>query len=96
MKAKICCIILIGLSLLITACAGGNGRGSVGVYHHHHIGPWWGGRSYYRDRVIVVPPERENIDPDFGVEAPPPSLEAMPHMDMPDMGMPDTMDMGDF
>jgi hypothetical protein len=72
--------LLLGLSILFTSCAGGGGGG---VYRHHHgHGPWWGGRDYYRDRIIVVP-DKEPV-----VEATP--LPSGPEqMPMPDMGAPD-------
>lgn len=79
--------LLVGLTILFTACAGTSGRAGVGVYRHHYgYGPWWGGRDYYHDRVIVVP-DREPI-----AEATP--LPSGPE-NMPDMGMPD-MDFGDM
>ncbi len=87
--------LLIGLLMLLASCTGVRGGASVGVYHHHHFGPWWGARDYYRDRVIVLPPEREiegEVDPDFGVpapSAPEPELMPEPDIDIPDMGMPE-------
>lgn len=86
MKKMTSMALLIGLAVALTACSGGG----AGVYHHHHgNGPWYGSRGYYRDRVIVVPDDREPI-----VEATPlPSgPEEMP--DTPGMGMPDVG--GDF
>ena len=80
MKKLITIAMLVGLTMLLAACTGG-GRAGVGVYHHHHgHGPWWGGRDYYRDRIIVVP------DKDPVVEATP--LPSGPEH-MPDMGAPD-------
>ena len=80
MKKITAIVLLIGLTLLFISCGGGS-RTGVCIYHHHHgYGPWWGGRDYYRDRIIVVP-DRE---PD--VEATP--LPSGPE-DMPDMGAPD-------
>ena len=87
MKKMTAIVLLVSMALLFTSC-GGRGRVSSGVYHHHHgYGPWWGSRDYYRDRVIVVPDEKEPIE-----EATP--LPSEPE-DMPDMGMPD-MDFGDM
>lgn len=87
MKKIISAVLLLGLAILFTACTGVSG--GVGVYSHHYgHGPWWGGRDYYRDTVVVVPPEE--IDPP--VEAVP--LPSGPE-DMPDMGMPDG-DIGDI
>jgi hypothetical protein len=86
MRKFIIAMLLFGLVSLLISCA--NGGGSGRVYHHHHgYGPWWGSRDYYRDRVIVVPP-----DVDHAVEATP--LPSGPE-EMPDMGMPDMGDMGD-
>ena len=84
MRKYIHAMLFLGLFGLLISCAGGAGR----VYHHHHgHGPWWGSRTYDRDRVIVVPPEKE------------PEVEATPLPSgpehMPDMGMPD-IDVGDF
>ena len=71
--------LLIGLTILFTACAGGGG----GVYHHHHgYGPWWGSRDYYRDRVIVVPDK----EPPVEATTLPSGPEHMPDMGAPDFG----------
>ncbi len=98
MKKYIHIILFMGLLSLLISCAGGRGGVSVGVYHHHHgFGPWWGSRPYYRDRVIVVPPDiGEGPTPELPIE-PPPIAEQLPEppMDFPDMGMPD-IDLGDF
>ena len=112
MKKYIHIILFMGLLSLLISCAGGGGGVSVGVYRHHHgFGPWWGSRTYYRDRIIVVPPEVEKgptpelpieppVDkgptPELPIE-PPPIAEQLPEppMDFPDMGMPD-IDLGDF
>lgn len=86
-------ILLVSLLAFMISCTGA----SVGVYHRPHgYNPWWGGRTYYRDRVIVVPPEE--IEPPGEIEPP---LVAVPLPSgpepMPDMGMPDMdFDMGDF
>ena len=71
--------LLIGLTILFTACAGGGG----GAYYHHHHGhgPWWGSRDYYRDTD-----HRRPDDKDSDVEATP--LPSGPEH-MPDMGAPD-------
>ena len=78
-------VLWIGLPLIFTSC-GGRAGGGVVYRHHHGHGPWWGSRGYYRDRVIVVPEDKEPI-----VEATP--LPSRPE-DMPDMGAPDMG--GDF
>lgn len=91
MKLKVSSIILIGITVILTACAGG-GVG-VGVYHHHNYDRWWGARDYYRDRIIVVPPE--TIEPEYEATPLPSGSEHIPDIDMPDMGMPD-IDVGDF
>ena len=79
MKKLTTMAMLMSLAFVFTACTGGGG----GAYRHHHgYGPWWGGRDYYRDRIIVVP------DRDLDVEATP--LPSGPEqMPMPDMGAPD-------
>ena len=81
MKKTTAIVLVVSLALLFTSC-GGRDRTGVGIYHHHHgYGPWWGSRDYYRDRIIVVPDDRE------------PEVEATPlpsgPEDMPDMGAPD-------
>ncbi len=84
-------ILLVSLLAFMISCTGA----SVGVYHRPHgYNPWWGGRTYYRDRVIVVPPEE--IEPPL-VAIPQPSGPELGPEPMPDMGMPDMdFDMGDF
>jgi hypothetical protein len=72
-------ISLCGVAGLLFSCGGGG----VGVYHRHYgPSPWGAAGGYYRDTVIVVPPERE---PEF--EATP--LPSGPEDSFPDMGMPD-------
>ena len=88
MKRIFTALLLPGLTMMLLACAGGGTSVSVGVYRHHHVGPWWGIGGYYRERIIVVPPE--TVEPEF--EATP--LPSGPD-EMPDMGMPD-VDLGDF
>lgn len=84
-------MLLFGLFCLLISCAGGGGSGRV--YHHHHgRGPWSGSRAYDRDRVIVVPPEKE---PELEATPLPSGPEHRPDVDTPDMGMPD-IDLGDF
>jgi hypothetical protein len=87
MKRMTTTVLLIVLTLMFIACAGGGSRTGVGVYRHHYgHGPWWGS-GYYRDRVIVVP------EGDLEVAATP--LPSGPEQrPMPDMGMPDVG--GDF
>ena len=71
--------LLIGLTILFTACTGGGG----GVYNHHHgRSPWWGSRSYYRDTVIVVPDK----EPEVEATPLPSGPEHMPDMGAPDFG----------
>lgn len=77
-------ILLLGLLALLVSCSGMSG--SVGVYHSYPgYVPWWGGRSYFHDRTIVVlpddiqPPLEETPLPDLPPDIP----------DVPDMGMPD-------
>lgn len=87
MKKIIISVLLLGCLGLFTSCAGGGGGKGVYLHHHGH-GPWWGGRDYYHDRVIVVPPEA--VEPPLEATTLPSEPE-----DMPDMGMPE-MDFGDF
>ena len=65
---------------LLISCGGG---GSVSMYHRSHgPSPWWGAGGYYRDRVIVPPPD---LEPEF--EATP--VPSGPDDGFPGMGRPD-------
>lgn len=80
MKKRICGLVLMAaIGCLMVSCAGSGSQGVYRSYHGH--GPWFGHRDYYRDRVVIVPPE----------SAGGPVAEQLPEMppDMPDMGMPD-------
>ena len=89
MKKSILLLVGLVFLLLVSACANSNGRSSVGVYGHVGFGPWWGHSTYYRDRVIVVPPDPgEGPTPELPIE--PPVAEQLPiepPVDFPDMGM---------
>ena len=97
MRRFIYLVLLFGLFSLLFSCAGGGGRSSVGIYHHYHgFGPWWGSRTHYRDRIIVVPPDvGEGPTPELPIETPVAEQLPEPPMDFPDIGMPD-MDLGGF
>lgn len=84
MKARLIALILLGMMCGWLGACGGKGRGHTHVYHgYSQHGPWWGHRSYYRDRVVVVPPDSLDIDRPEAVQLP------EPPPDIPDMGMPD-------
>lgn len=92
MKKIIWVLLMIGCLSFLGSCSGGGG--GAGVYRYHHgYGPWWGSRDYYRDRVIIVPPEA--IEPPLEATPLPAGPEHMPDVDIPDMGMPD-IDLGGF
>ena len=80
MKKMAIPIILFLLFLFVWACSGAKERSHV--YYRSIRGPYygWGHHAYYRDRVLVVPPDGGGGE----------DLEAVPlPEEPPDMGMPD-------
>ena len=83
MKKIITLMVLFSIIILM-GCSGAKERDHVYYRSVRGPSPWWGHRPYYRDRVVVVPPDGGG------------DLEAvqLPE-DPPDMGMPD-VDMEPF
>lgn len=98
MRKRLTTFVLAVLAAgVLSACAGGGGSA---VYRHHYgYGGWWGYGPYIDRRpirpVIVLPPPDDAVNLPVYPDPGPPQFEAvpLPAEPMPDMGMPQTMDL---